>query len=76
MLDGFVYTYCNKFTVRTNLFFNRGHPARYKTTDQVFVDLRAAVKDFADLRPLDDLVEQLPPVQRDHAHEDGVLDEL
>jgi hypothetical protein len=40
------------------------------------VDLRAAVKDFADLRPLDDLVEQLPPVQRDHAHEDGVLDEL
>ncbi len=47
-----------------------------KTTDQVFVDLRAAVKDFADLRPLDDLVEQLPPVQRDHAHENGVLDEL
>ena len=45
-------------------------------TYKVFLDIRATVKDLTDLGSLDHLVQQLPPVQRDHSHDDGVLHEL
>ena len=45
-------------------------------TNQVFLDIRATMKDLTDFGSLDHLVQQLPPVQRDHSHDDGVLHKL